>query len=112
MRGEQARGLLDRVAACLRRFPFSSHYRPSIRPGLIWVVGLGILSAMTLDMRLTWMVYRYSLTIYAALLADSAAASRPADDDRSRILKWSFPVLYFGGFLVYPYVWHLRGILR
>lgn len=86
-------------------------YESALIFGLGWAVFFGLLAGITLDMGEMGRVYEGTLITYAALflLILIQRPKRPTPVDLI-VLKHAFPALYFVGFVVYPYAWHLRGV--
>ena len=90
---------------------FSDRYKPALRAGLSWMLGFVVLSGLALDMGQADAICLYSLTVYGVLLL-TILLRRPAKPTfvDLMMLKWSFPILYLAGFLVYPWNWHSCGV--
>ncbi len=78
--------------------------------GLGWAALFGFWSGTILDMGALSTICEGTLITYGALFL-LIAVRRPKQPTRGDLLmlKWGFPILYFVGVLVYPYMWYLRG---
>ena len=90
---------------------FSDLYTSPLRAGVLWMIALGLLSGLALDMGeasgcfcfarvACWMLF--GLILFRR-------PTRPTLTDLT-LLKWAFPILYETGFLVYPCTMHLRAL--
>ena len=91
---------------------FSDRYKPALYAGFSWMLGSVVFSSLALDRGQASTVCLCSLLVDGALLL-MILLRRPEQPTSTDLLllKWSFPLLYLAGFLVYPYIWHLHGVL-
>jgi len=90
---------------------FSPKYRPSITYAVIWILLLSLWCALVLDMGESLQVFLYSLGVFVALLL-LITLRRPATPSKLDLLLvgWGLPILFFSLLLIFPLVWHLRGV--
>lgn len=70
-----------------------------------------LLAAMALDSGETGIVLVYTMIVYWSLTAviHKRRAGSPSTFDMF-IVRWSFILLFFAGLVIYPFIWHIRGL--
>ena len=90
---------------------FSAGYRSAIRCAVIWLAVLVLWCGTVLDMGESFQAFLYALGVYAVLVL-LIMVRRPATPSKLDLLLvgWALPILFFGLLLLFPFVWHLRGV--
>jgi len=93
------------------RMTFSHGYLSPIRCAVICLVCLSLWCAFVLDMGESFQAFLHSLAAYVALLL-LIMLRRPASPSKLDLLLvgWALPLLFFTLLLLFPLVWHLRGL--
>ena len=90
---------------------FSDRYRSPTRCAVIWLGVLALWCGTVLDMGESFQAFLYALGVYVVLLL-LIMLRRPAKPSKLDLLLvgWALPILFFTLLLLFPLVWHLRGV--